>query len=231
MKLIALIRKEFREALPWLALAAVAMLIFGGLALQTLSLNADRYYYIYQNETGKVIDSYQLIRRSPLTAFSPLLVLVSCGLGLALAGRQFWMPNFTRTWAFTLHRSVRRSTVLTAKLLCALIVLALGVVLPWGLFFMYAGRDGFLPIPPGGELFLEGCVLISMGLLGYLGAATAGVSRARWYGTKLFSVAFALLGIMAVALQISLVGCFAAAGICSVIMAAHLFYSFIHREY
>ena len=116
-----------------------------------------------------------------------------------MAGRQFWMPAVTRTWAFTLHRSVPRWWILAAKLLVAAAGMAASLGVVWTLVFLYAGRPGLLPYPPRPRVLGEGWFLILMGLIAYLGAALPALERTRWYTTRLFGLAFAA-GVIAVAL-------------------------------
>ena len=116
MRFLALLKKELRECMPWLLLAMIILLLFGTPTLHISAREQRMYGGDWNQNPGTRVSYWELTDHSPLSSVGPLMLFTCIGLGLALAGRQFWMPHFVKTWAFTIHRSVRRADVLWAKL-------------------------------------------------------------------------------------------------------------------
>ncbi|KKL81486.1 hypothetical protein LCGC14_1994270 [marine sediment metagenome] len=231
MRFLALFRKEFREALPWLIVAGALLLLLGGFVLQDQVNRAARDPGRWHGGSPRQMRIYSFIQESRLAAVGSLLLMISAALGLVLGGRQFWMPGFTRTWAFTLHRSVGPRTVLWAKLAATAAAFAVSLGLLWTLMFLYASRPGVLAYQPRVRVFVEGWIYVLLGLLVYLGAALSGLSGARWYTTRLVPLAVALLmGIWALA-QASLGATFAIVGAAAVVLGVQVVHLFGSREY
>lgn len=231
MKFLVLMRKELRESLPWILLVGIGLLAVGGLMLR-METRMDRHGWRYsQLSPGAPVSTYQLTRHSALTLPGVWLLVASIGLGLALGVRHFWMPHFTRTWPFLLHRSVPRISILGAKLAAAVVgfVASLGVV--WIVLYWYASRPQIFPVPVPVRVFVEGWVFIVMGLAVYLATALTGLSRARWYTTKIFGLAFATLIFFVTVLQWSIVWAFSGIIVSIVILLSQVIGSFLNREY
>ena len=210
MRFIALLRKELREILPWLLLAALLMLLIGG---------------------GLLRESVRHKRQFPLSDFGPLLLSLATGLGLVVAGRQFGVPGFLKTWAFTIHRSASWATILLAKLAAASIALVLAIAVLWTVMFFYAVKHELLVRSPGMRILAEGWIYISLGLIAYLAAALVGISTARWYTTRVFPLALAL-GIGFVALvQTGLAYPLLVIAAGAVLLGSQVVHAFLHREY
>lgn len=192
MRFIALLRKELREALPWILLATAVMLAFGGLDVMGTMHYADMMWRMNLHQDG-YINSFEWLTCSDLRNEGPLLLLTSCGLGILLAGRQFLLPTLSGEWPFTLHRSISRGAVLAAKLCAAGTAFALGIGLVWTLLFLWASRPGAMRHPVEGKIYWEGWLYILLGVMGYLAAAVTSMSRARWFTTRLFPLALAAI--------------------------------------
>lgn len=191
MKFIALLKKELRECLPFIIAAAVLLLVIGFLVLK---LEQPRKYfgeYPYF-KPASVIDTYQFQRWFPLKDFGPSVFIFSIALGLAIGIRQFWVAFYSRTWDFEICRSIRRVTVLAAKIAAAIIGFIASVGLVWTLTYWYASQPSVWFTPPTGRVFIEGWIFVAIGFVVYLGVAVAGLSTERWYTTKMFSLGFAL---------------------------------------
>lgn len=189
MKFLALLKKELRECLPCLLLAFVVFTFLG-----VIILRVNIHYYGYgrwYEEPGSVISGHVFLQLNPLFGLAPLMLLCSASLGLLLGAQQFWLPFFQKTWAFSLHRSVRRSTVLWAKFTVAVLIFSVGLGVSWTLMYFYATRPGVLPWPFILRDFAEGWIFILLGMVVYFGAALTGLSTARWYTTRIFGLAFA----------------------------------------
>ncbi len=231
MRFTALLKKELRECLPWLLTATVIFLLFGTVAFQGRARRND-YYSNWQTRPGSKLYAYDFrgSRLDPQIPVGPLLFVTSIGLGLSLAGRGFWMPGLSRTWSFTVHRSVGRMTILTAKICAACISFVIGPGLVWMLFYWYASRPGVSPIPPRGRVFIEGWILIATGLIVYAGAALSGLSSAKWYTTKMFGLGFSLISFVFVLLQRSLPECFIVMIIGFSILLPQIINTFLKKE-
>jgi len=227
MRFLALLRKELRECLPWVLLAVAFLLVFGFLGM--IPQRIGHHYRVFS--PGSSVSSYGLTRASLLSFVGMLIFLASVGLGLALGIRQFWMAHFTRTWAFTLHRSVSRATILWAKLAAAAISVTFSLGLIWLYFYWYAHRSEYFPVPPTTRVFIEGWIFIVFGLVVYLGTALSGLSRARWYTTKMFGLAFSVLIFVTIVAQWKLTLAFLALIAGVVILLSQIIDTFLSREF
>jgi len=231
MRFSALLRKELRECLPWMLLAAIVFLAFGGFFLRALAYDQRHYRYYPNFSAGTLVSPGQLTQHTPLLLTGSCLFCLSIGLGLVLGIRQFWIPNFTRTWPFLLHRSVRRKTILAAKLIAASIAFVISIGPVWIGLYWYACRPEVFPIPPTFRVFIEGWIFIMLGLVAYLGTALSGLSTANWYTTKIFGLAFATVIIVTTLSQWTLVGIFTVIAVSIAILLSQIFDTFLRREF
>jgi hypothetical protein len=229
MRFSALLKKELRESFPWMLLAAVAFLTIGGFILYAEIHYAS--HYRYRHLSPGILDYYRLTGYPEINEMGILLVLSSIGLGLALGVRHFWMPHFTRTWQFLLHRSANRNTILTAKLTAAAIAFIISLGTVWIALYWYACREGTFAIPLTARTLIEGWFFIMLGLVVYLGTALAGLSTARWYTTKIFGLAFATIVIISTFAQWRLVSAFAVITVSVAILLLQIFDTFGKREF
>ncbi|NIP26251.1 MAG: hypothetical protein GWN67_18125 [Phycisphaerae bacterium] len=231
MRFSALLKKELRESLPWMLLAAIILLAIGGFLLRVQAyygLSSRSYSSLL---AGNEVDSYQLIRYSPLKFTGPWLLVTSIGLGLALGVRHFWITLFTKTWAFLIHRSVSRQTILGAKLAAATLALVVSLGAVWIGLYSYAGRLELFTVPPPAGFFIEGWLFIVLGLVVYLGTALTALSTARWYTTKIFGLAFATVVVCMIFLQWRISWAFAVVIIGIVILLSQIIETFLNREF
>ncbi len=231
MRFLALLKKELRECLPWILLAVILFLGIAGLELRSRTYYGHRGWYAGEMSQGSSVNPYRFERRSPLEVTGVWLFLVSIGLGLVIGIRQFWVPHFTKEWGFTIHRSVKRKTILFAKLLAAVISFAVSVTAIWCLLYWYASLPQNFPLPPTARVFIEGCVLILLGLVVYLGMALSGLSRNQWYTGKMFGLGFAAVVMAFTFMQWQLVYCFVGLIVGFVILLSQLIDIFLKREF
>ncbi len=194
MKFIALLYKELRECLPFVLAASVLLIGCGfiGLWMEVSPQTLDYHYRTFAADSDIDVYSPSDISYGPfISPAGGLLFVFTIGLGLALGVRQHWIEFFTRTWGFLLHRSVKRSAVLSAKLSAGLISFIPMAVI-WAVFYIYGFNKKYFPIPPSARTFIEGLIFIAFGYVVYLAAALAGLSATRWYTTKMISLAFAI---------------------------------------
>lgn len=242
MRFFALLRKELRECLPPMLLAAMFLIVFGGVALweQTQtdtialrypSLSPGSEVQRFQIQSDPDITIYSLVKLYPVSNAGPFLLIASIGLGLALGIRQFWMEQVTRTWSFLIHRSVSRGAVLWSKIAAAAIVFIISMGVIWSILYWYSQRPGLFAVPSTEKIFAEGWIFVISGFMVYLGMALAGLSRARWYATRLFGLLFAALMVVAILCQWSLPWAFIFILFGMAILLSQIIETFLSREF
>ena len=230
MRFSALLYKELRECLPWMLLAAIALLALGGFFLSAPINYSNPNWYYSNLSPGTIVVPSSLTYISKLRLTGSLLLLSSIGLGLALGVRQFWIPNFTRTWQFLLHRSANRKTILTAKLTATSIAFVISLGPVWIGLYWYAYRLEVISIPPSPRIFIEGWIFIMLGLVTYLGTALSGLSTAKWYTTKILGLAFAAVIIMTFS-SLTLGGLLGVIIVSTAILLSQIFQTFLRKEF
>ncbi len=242
MRFFALLRKELRECLPWMLLAAVFFVVFGGLTLWGQTLQSSWAYRYPVFSPGTDVATYQITRDPDVTIYTftkwpvvsgtgMLLFLTSIGLGLILGIRQFWMPGFTKIWGFELHRSVTRTRILWAKFAAAAISLFVSAGLVWMGFYWFASQPRLFPVPPPSRVLTEGWIFVMIGLVIYFGTALSGLSLARWYTTKMVGLAFAFLILVTALSQWKLSFAFVSVIIGIAVLVVQIIDTFLSREY
>ncbi len=203
MRFLALWRKELRESLPWMLLAGLLLLAVGVLVLRAKARFPVTTYWSYHEglEPGQTVNNHYFLYESNLALPALWLAFIAPGLGLVLGVQHFWVPLYARTWSFLLHRSVTRSTVFWAKLAAAVAAFVVSVGLVWSGLYWYACRPGLFVIPEPTRMLLAGWLHLVMGLLVYLGTALSALSMARWYTTRIFGLAFAVLAVFVIWMQ------------------------------
>ena len=233
MRFLALVRKEFREALPWLLLAGLLLLAVGALELRSEAEYAQaRLSQPPRFSSGSaVIQEYELTRPHLLSGPATWLCLIAPGLGLALGIRHFWVPLYARTWSFLLHRSVHRRTILFAKCVAAVLafVVSLGVV--WTALYGYARRPEVFVVPTPARDLVTGWLYIALGLVVYFGTALSALTAARWYTTRIFGLLFAGLATLTIVSQWNLAWGVALLVLTLLILVSQTVAAFLDREF
>ncbi len=230
MRFLTLLRKELHECLPWMLLAAIVFIAVTSVLLQTETYNENYNYRYSRLSPGTVISSYSITYYPTMHEVGPWLLFLSIGLGLVLGVRQFWIPNFTRTWPFLIHRSVSRNTILTAKLTAASIAFIISIVPVWIGIYWYITRPEFFALPPTFRVFVEGWIFIILGFVAYLGTALSGLNTAKWYTTKIFGVAF-VAAILVTLSMWTLTGLLVALIVSAAILLSQIIQTFLSREF
>jgi hypothetical protein len=200
MRFLALLRKELRESLPWLLLAGLLLLAVGAFALRAQSRfsNPSAWSYNQGMAPGEAVDTYRFLRPSRLELPAVWLAFIATGLGLVLGICHFWAPLFARTWSFLLHRSASRLTVLAAKFSVAVLGFLVSLGFVWTVLYWYACRTNLFPVPEPFKTLVGGWLFVVMGLVVYLGTALSALSTARWYTSRIFALAFAILAVLVI---------------------------------
>jgi len=229
MRFSALLKKELRECLPWMLLATIVFI-----AVSSVLLRSATYYenlgYRYTRSPGTIMNRYSFTFYPALNQTGPWLFVLSVGLGLAIGVRQFWLPNFTRTWPFLLHRSVSRNTILAAKLTAASIAFLCSIVTVWVGIYWYATRPEVFTMPPPLRFFIEGWIFIILGFVTYLGTALSGLSTAKWYTTKIFGILLVFFIFTTLSIW-TLAGLLIALIVSAAILLLQIYQTFLRREF
>jgi hypothetical protein len=233
MGFLALVRKELRECLPWLLLAGLLLLVVGA------SILRNEAWYVHDRLSqpprlppgSMVTHAYEFTQRQLLGGPAKWLCLIAPGLGLVLGIRHFWVPLYTGTWPFLLHRSVNRLTILWAKCCAAVVafVVSLGVV--WTALYWYARRPDVFVIPAPARDLINGWLYIALGLVVYLGTTLSALSTARWYTTRIFSLLFAGVALFVVLAQWTLGWVAVLLILISIILVSQTVAAFLDREF
>lgn len=228
MKFAALLKKELRICLPWLLLTAVVFVIIGSLMMHGMVLSQQArltHQQVYRDGWNWSTP------RSPISEFAALILITSLALGIILAVVQFFLPELFKTWAFTIHRSIKPKTIVWSKFTVATITFLISLGLFWTLFYSYAAVPGRFHMPIFFRTFLEGWIYILAGLIAYWGTALSAISTAHIYTTRLLGMVVATGAIFIMALQTSITSAVitAAAGAC--ILIIQIFHTFLSREF
>jgi hypothetical protein len=120
----ALIKKEMRESLPAFL---IVTLVFAGVSVLLLRIIAQHsppyYSFITQAlRNGRSVGAHALFHRYESPDIGIWLICLSIILGVSLGIIHFWIPQFTKTWAFLLHRSTSQAVILMTKFLTAALI-------------------------------------------------------------------------------------------------------------
>jgi hypothetical protein len=230
MRFSALLKKELRECLPWMLLAAIVFIAVTSVLLRSATYNENLGYRYTRLSPGTTMSSYMFTFYPVMNQTGPWMFGLSVGLGLAIGVRQFWIPNFTRTWPFLLHRSAGRSTILAAKLIAASIAFIISIVTIWVGIYWYVTRPEVFIMPPSLRFFIEGWTFIILGYVTYLGTALSGLSTAKWYTTKIFGILLALVIFITLSMW-TLAGLLIALIVSAAILLLQIYQTFLRREF
>ncbi|MHB0946277.1 MAG: hypothetical protein ACYC3B_03810 [Sedimentisphaerales bacterium] len=216
MKFGALVYKEIRECLPFAIGIATVLAAIGLTIAQMANLAAEHGRFIFS--------------KGEIEALGVWLVVFSVVLGMILALRQYHTEFSARVWGFLLHRSVNRGTILLAKLFTGLLCFVpMAIIL--GLFYLYIHDKPFFQTPPTIRIFWKGLLFLVFGYVSYLAIAMAVLSKAKWYTTKMLSVAFGIWMFMTAALQWHLYWSWITIIVAAAILLVQITDVFLNREF
>ncbi len=229
MRFLALFKKELREAVPWLILAVLFLLAIGWLIIHTKAYDQRQWYY-GSISNGKVIDSYMIFRTDIMLEPAVLMFFTSIGLGLLVGIRHFWVPDFTRTWQFLIHRSATRSLILSAKLTAgATAMFCLSIA--WLLLAGYARVSERVIIPPESGIVGMGIFYSYLGFIVYLGIALCALTAARWYTTRMFGLFFVFIMFMIILSQTNFTFVFCLSVFFLAVLIIQIYEKFLQKEF
>ncbi|MHC4148917.1 MAG: hypothetical protein ACYSR5_05460 [Planctomycetota bacterium] len=232
MRFIALVRREFQEAVGALIVVTFLFVLISGVIVQRQIRYAQMHNRWMDQEPGESIYIRHLIGYpKPLSGTGLVILFASIILGPALAGQQFWEHEKRKTWAFMIHRSVKRETILLAKFLTAALTLIVCLGLPWTLLYLLVSRPGLFPYPPPLRILIEGWMFVILGMVAYFGTAAALVNTRKKYTTRFFAIAFAAGVCILPLIQTNLTVCFAVIAVALVILLSDIVDTFLSREF
>ena len=167
----------------------------------------------------------------PIRDFAPLVLITSLALGVILAVVQFFLPGLFKTWAFTIHRSVKPQMIIWSKFLAALITFSMSLGLLWTLFYSYAAVPGRFYMPVFFKIYLEGWIYILSGLIAYWGTVLSAISTAHIYTTRKLGIAVAAAVIIFTLMQTSIASAVVWIVIGACILMIQIFHMFLAREF
>ncbi|MHC4440143.1 MAG: hypothetical protein ACYS3S_22550 [Planctomycetota bacterium] len=230
MRFLALLKKELREAVPWIILSVIILFVISWFIIRLTAVYHGRDYYYGMLPNGKVIDQHLIFRSDIIQAPAVLMFFVSIGLGLVLGFRHFWMPGFTGTWQFLIHRSVSRPVIISAKLAAAAILM-LCLSLAWLLVAGIAGMSERTIIPPESGIVGLGIFYAYLGFIVYMGTALCAITKARWYTTRMFGLFFVFIMFIAILPQTSFAHAFFISVVFFAVLIAQIYEIFLQREF
>ena len=229
MKFLALFKKELREAVPWIILAALSLLVISWFMIVMKARDQGRWYY-GAISNGEVMDGYMIFRSDIMLESAVLMFFLSIGLGLILGIRHFLVPDFTRTWQFLIHRSTTRSIVLTAKLTAAAtIMFCLSIV--WLILAVYTHVSDRVIIPPESGIVGLGIFYAYLGFIVYLGTALCAMTTARWYTTRIFGLFFVFIMFIIILSQTNIAVVFPLTVFFLIVLVVQIYGTFLQKEF
>lgn len=230
MRFLALLKKELREAAGWIILSVILLFVISWFIIRLVAVYHGPEYYYGMLPSGKVIDQYMIFRTDIIQGPAVLMFFVSIGLGLILGFRHFWMPGFTGTWQYLIHRSVTRSAIISAKLAAAAILM-LCLSLAWLLLAGIAGKSERIIIPSESGIVGLGIFYAYLGFIVYMGTALCAITKARWYTTRMFGLFFVFIMFLIILSQTSFAQAFFISVVFFVVLIVQIYEIFLQREF
>lgn len=174
---LALIKKELREVLPTVAIAAVAYLIAISAATGNWLVVKTPLREVFSLRTQEVVFASD-------TFLDHFLLIAAC-YATVLGFQQSLAEEWRGTFRLLLHRPMARIRIVLVKLTSGLVVLLVTGSIAIVALALWAATPGMQPAPFYWSMTVPTFfVLISAPIL-YLGAFLSAVRPSRWYATKL----------------------------------------------
>jgi hypothetical protein len=166
-----------------------------------------------------------------MSSIGPVLLLISGLLALGMAIQQFNEKEKLKTWAFAIHRSVSRGTVLWSKITTSVLMLIAGPGVVWTILYLAAIEPGVFLYQPSVRTFIAGWLFILLTFVIYLGAALVNVSEKRGYVTKVYGSIITIIIPIFFFLLSNIVYSFLITTVGVAILLLHIFETFQNREF
>ncbi|MFI4913368.1 MAG: hypothetical protein ACIAQZ_17050 [Sedimentisphaeraceae bacterium JB056] len=235
-----IIKKEIWHNRYWTCLALGFVLFFTIVIYMDYHLDVQRNvlsntkpqyytnsYSAYSEITGWDIWRTNYINRV-MSSFSLFYFLAAIGLGILIAVNQFWVPFFTNTWKFTLHRPIKRWKILTTMIFSAVSMLTL-IGCCWTVLVFKIQSELAQAVTP--TSLAEGWMFVLEGFLVYLAVALTAFLGGKWYTSRPYPVLLLLLCLMMIWQCVSLVCASIIAMVYIVLIISVIYSKFETREF
>ena len=229
MKFLALLKKELREAVPWIIFAVISLLVLSWFMI-SMKANSLRNWPYSPIKNGTTVSQSNIFRDDISLESAVLMFYLSILLGLALGFVHFWMPGFRRTWQFLIHRSVTRSIIFASKMSAAAIMM-ICLSLAWLLLAGFTGISKRVTIPPESGIVRLGVFYAYLGFIVYMATALCALTKARWYTTKLFGLFFAFVIYIIIISQANIYRALFISIVPFIVLIIQLYQTFLQREF
>jgi hypothetical protein len=216
MRFLALLKKELREAVPWIILSVILLFVISWFIIRLVAFRHGPDYYYGMLQNGNIINQHLIFRTDIIQGSAVLMFFISIG--------------FTGTWQFLIHRSVTRSAIISAKLTAgAILMICLSIA--WLLIAGFAGKSERIIIPPESGLVSLGLFYAYLGFIVYMGTALCAITKARWYTTRMFGLFFVFIMFMAILPQKSFTHAFFISVVFFAVLTVQIYEIFSQREF
>lgn len=187
----ALIQKDLRENLK---VALIGLLIFSLMLLQAYQTSVITLTCLLAGIEADEGVLQPLLSQSLLaeTAFFSALF------GAALGWLQIRNEAHRDLWAFLIHRPVTRAHIFLGKTIAGLCLYLLGAGLPLAIFVAIVRVPGHVAAPFEWAMVLPLVSIFLMGVGFYFAGLLTGLRQARWYASRGFGLALAILASLGV---------------------------------
>jgi len=229
MRFWTLVKKDLIESSPVIILGLLIFIVISILIIRDeASSYNEQFYPKYEGEMRSTTHW-----NSPLEGIGILIFIGGIAYAIVAGIVQFAEDDskMKRPWGFLIHRSVRRQTILYAKLLAGLIGFLIVFGIPWVFLYSYACNRSVFLLPPVPRIFLEGWIYIGLAYTVYLTIAQAGVSQRKWYTTRLFPATFMIFPYFMVISQWRVIVAASITASFIILMLIWLLDTFLKREF
>lgn len=225
------IRKEFWHTKFWMLITLAIIFAFSLLAYTTISQFKSWNLFDNQdaNSTVYLFYFYHDTAVLNITLFGGIFMFGAAILGILIGISQFWVPFFTNTWKFTLHRPIKRSSILSVMLFNAAIIFALIIGGSWSFLWLNAALE-FDVYPSKSEL-AQGWLFALEGFMIYLAIALTALNCYRWFTIKLYPLMFVLISLGMIWSTATFLAAISLAAIYFAVILPLLYYEFEKREF
>jgi hypothetical protein len=240
MKFLTLVKKEFREALPWLLLAALFLSISSWVTIN-LQISNQKSWFAGKTSTmfderdlwdkyGDYLKEDDIFQPDIMRKSLRFMFYIPIGLGLILGVRHFFLQGLDGTWQYLIHRSVKKSTIVSSKLVAAALAMSC-LVLIWLLFIGYTNISKKEIIPAGSWMVYLGIFYALVGFIVYMGIALCAITKARWYTTRIFGLFSVLIMLLVILSVTEFIYAFIVSVFVFGILIVQIYQTFLQREF
>ena len=184
--MVSILKKEIEENLPW---AALGLLVVSLAFYAWLAYRETGFLSLFGSSRSYYPSDLPLLSQSLLSYTTAVYAIFGAALGMLQT-----IPESIRgTYPFLVQRPVRRGRVLLGKVLAGAAMYSVAGGVPLLVAVIWVAIPGHYASPF--RIAMAGAVFADFlcGLVFYMAGVLTGVRRARWYGTRLAGLGFALI--------------------------------------